>query len=201
MFYYILYLKVIDKEKREEGSKMIDKIRNILLKNKVRLIPGMTEKGISYAEEFYDITFPKNYKEMLMNFVPVSNGFYNWNDYSKENVNLIKNMLELPYEDIIFDIRENDFWLEQIGEYSNDVEARIKIFNNYKNNIPKIIPIYSHRYVISDNNVEYPVISIHQTDVIYYGANLLEYFENEFNKTYNISKINKISFWSDIIEK
>ena len=59
MFYYILYLKVIDKEKREEGSKMIDKIRNILLKNKVRLIPGMTEKGISYAEEFYDITFPK----------------------------------------------------------------------------------------------------------------------------------------------
>ena len=75
------------------------------------------------------------------------------------------------------------------------------MFNNYKNNIPKIIPIYSHRYVISDNNVEYPVISIHQTDVIYYGANLLEYFENEFNKTYNISKINKITFWSDIIEK
>ena len=180
---------------------MIDKIRNILLKNKVRLIPGMTEKEISYAEEFYNIKFPNNYKEMLMNFVPVSNGFYNWNDYSKENVNLIKNMLELPYEDIIFDIRENDFWLEQIGEHSNDVEERIKMFNNYKNNIPKIIPIYSHRYVISDNNVEYPVISIHQTDVIYYGANLLEYFENEFNKTYNISKINKISFWSDIIEK
>ena len=54
---------------------MMDKIRKILEENNVKLIPGMTKKEISYTEEFYDITFPKNYKEMLMNFVPVSNGF------------------------------------------------------------------------------------------------------------------------------
>ena len=48
---------------------------------------------------------------------------------------------------------------------------------------------------------------MHGFDTIYYGANLNEYFENEFGgarnafgKVHNIGPTRHISFWSDIID-
>lgn len=180
---------------------MIEKIRKILEEKNIQLNRGMSENEINKAEVFYGIEFPNDMREMLMNFVPVSDGFYNWNDYSEENVSVIKDMIEWPYEGIIYDIENNDFWLEEFGERPNNKEDKIQIFIKYKNNIPKLIPIFSHRYIVSGKDVNYPIISVHQTDIIYYGSNLLEYFENEFNKTNNLTNIKEIPFWSTIIEQ
>lgn len=160
----------------------------------------MTENEIAKAEKFYDIVFPKDLKKLLMNFIPVSTKFYNWNNYSEENISKIKNALEWPYEGIIFDIENNNFWLEEFGECPKSKEEKIQIFKKYRNKIPKLIPIFSHRYVVSDKDKNYPIISVYQTDIIYYGSNLLEYFENEFNHTHNITNIKEIPFWSIIIE-
>ncbi len=44
-----------------------------------------------------------------------------------------------------------------------------------------MIPVFSHRYLPDDpNEAGNPVFSVYQTDIIYYGADLLDYFENEF---------------------
>lgn len=52
---------------------------------------------------------------------------------------------------------------------------------------PKLVPIYSHRYmpfITEDDNI--PVFSIMQSDIIYYGENLISYLEVEFGfKKYN----------------
>ena len=186
---------------------MIEEIRKILEDNNIQLNVGMTENEITKAEEFYGIEFPKDMKEMLMNFVPISNGFYNWNDYSDENISRIKDMIEWPYEGIIYDIENNEFWLEEFGKCPKNIEDRIQMFKKYiaenEVQIPKLIPINSHRYVISGKVADYPIISVYQTDIIYYGSNLLEYFENEFNHTYNITNIaniKRIPFWNQIID-
>ena len=178
---------------------MIEEIRKILEDNNIQLNVGMTQNEIIKAEEFYGIEFPKDMKEMLMSFVPISNNFYNWNDYSEENVSIIKNMLEWPYEGIIFDIKNDDFWLEEFGECPEKIEDRINKFKKYQPNIPKLIPIFSHRYVVSGKDAGYPIMSVYQTDIIYYGSNLLEYFKHEFNHTYNITSVKEIPFWSKII--
>ncbi len=56
---------------------MIEEIKKILKDNHIELSNGMTEDDITNAEKFYDIKFPSELKEMLMNFVPVSEEFYN----------------------------------------------------------------------------------------------------------------------------
>lgn len=179
---------------------MIEEIRKILEDNNIQLNIGMTENEITKAEDFYGIEFPQDMKELLMNFVPISNNFYNWNDYSEENITKIKKMLEWPFEGIIFDIENNDFWLEEFGEYPENKEDKIQMFENYRNQIPKLIPIFSHRYVVSGKDADYPIISVYQTDIIYYGSNLLEYFKHEFNHTHNITNVKEIPFWNQIID-
>jgi hypothetical protein len=74
------------------------------------------------------------------------------------------------------------------------------MFENYRNKIPKLIPIFSHRYVVSGKDADYPIISVYQTDIIYYGSNLLEYFKHEFNHTHNITNVKEIPFWNQIID-
>lgn len=45
---------------------------------------------------------------------------------------------------------------------------------------PRLIPIYAHRFTpAAPSPSESPVFSVWQTDIIYYGANLLEYLTNE----------------------
>ncbi len=62
--------------------------------------------------------------------------------------------------------------------------------------VPKLIPIYSHRYIPSSlNEIGNPVYSVHQTDIIYYGKDLWDYFNIAFNEI----KTN-ILFWSELCE-
>lgn len=117
-------------------------------------------------------------------------------------------MIEDPICGIIYDIENNNFWMDIFGNCPDKIEDRVNKFIEYKDKgfIPKLIPIYSHRYVVSDRDINYPIISVYQTDIIYYGINILDYFEREFDKNKKWTdkdyiEINRIPFWSDIIEK
>lgn len=84
---------------------------------------------------------------------------------------------------------------ESIEKYKEEVRKRLK-------KAPKLIPVYAHRYMpMLDNDP--PILSIHDTDVIYYGENLENYLEIEFGdkdqRSINIKIIEPVQFWSDII--
>lgn len=187
---------------------MIEEIKKNLENSNIKLNPGMTEDEIEKAEKYYNITFPKDLRDLLLNFLPVGESFYNWNDYSEDNTKKIKKMIEDPICGIIYDIENNNFWMDIFGKCPDKIEDRVNKFIEYKDKgfIPKLIPIYSHRYVVSDRDINYPIISVYQTDIIYYGINILDYFEREFDKNKKWTdkdyiEINRIQFWSDIIEK
>ena len=71
------------------------------------------------------------------------------------------------------------------------------------NMAPKLVPIFSHRYIpFIPNDLNIPIFSIVQSDIIYYGRNLISYLEVEFKlKQYNNNDITGkyIDFWSDFI--
>ena len=47
--------------------------------------------------------------------------------------------------------------------------------------VPRLVPVFSHRYLSSDPQFKpSPVFSVHQSDVIFYGDNLLDYVAHEF---------------------
>ena len=179
----------------------MDQIKRMLIEKKIKISNGMSEKEIKKVEKIYQIVFPKDYKEMLKEFVLDCN---NWRDISEKNISYLKDKINAPIEGIIFDIENNGFWMNEFGNKPKNIQERVNIFLKYieKNNIPKLIPILNNTYMICDENSEYPIVSVIQKDIIILSNNLINYFEQKLN----ISKQNelyfrniKIPFWSNII--
>ena len=187
----------------------VDKLRTILENNGKQIYEGLTEEEFDKIESFYSIKFPKVLRILYKSFLP---NFYNWRDFSDENVEKIKLYLNMPIEGIKFDIKYNNFWLECFGEKTGDIENDISKAEEYMKNakeeeVPKLVPIYSHRYVpCFPEIIDVPVFSVHQTDIIYYGYNLEDYFEKEFNKNFSNQNENpdigtkEVPFWSKFVE-
>ena len=71
--------------------------------------------------------------------------------------------------------------------------------------VPQVVPIYGHRYLPAEPAPQDPpVFSIYQTDVIYYGDDLVDYVAHEFNgPPLHPSPVvghRRIPFWSDLAE-
>ena len=166
---------------------------------------GMSPKEILEAEKIYNISFPYEMKKLFHFGLPVSEGFYNWRDISSKNIEFIKNVLEAPIKGLELDLKNGElYWCEDWGEQPNSFkEAKIILLKNY-NNAPKLIPIYSHRYMPSiSKKTNLPVFSVKQSDIIYYGTDLITYLEVEFGfKQYNEilnADFQYVDFWSDLL--
>lgn len=193
----------------------IDYLKEILIKKGETLEEGLSDEEFKKIEICYSIKFPISLRTLYKSFLPSGSLFYNWGDFSEDNVKMIKSKLNWPLEGILFDVVENGFWKKCFGPKTNNIEKNQDIAFNYIKNssneiVPKLIPIYSHRYVPCYPDImNMSVISVYQTDIIYYGYDLEDYFENEFgaiDKCKEQADINykkepvKIPFWTEIIE-
>lgn len=165
------------------------------------------ERGLSDIEynaivSMFGISFPHDLKCFLQTALPVSTGFVNWRMalIDKETRKYINERLSWPLEGILFDVHNNEFWDDEWGEKPNDAENKTNIVEKYYKTYPPLIPIYLHRHIpafpIEEGN---PVFSVYQTDIVYYGYDLISYFCNEFNikfLEYNTPENPKyIEFW------
>lgn len=67
--------------------------------------------------------------------------------------------------------------------------------------VPRLVPLFGHRYLTVDPAYQpSPVFSVYQTDVIYYGANILNWVEWEFEGRKDIEPwpATRVPFWSDL---
>ena len=181
---------------------MYDELIVYLKENGVMFEGGLSERDILNIEKEYEISFPKVWKQFYSIVLPISDGFYNWRDNSAENIMYIKEIIKTPFTELLQDI-DDIYWCDEWGKEPIEKEERRRIVTEKMRCAPKLIPIYSHRYLASIEVKQNPVFSIAGTDVIYYGENLLSYFQIEFGlKKYdamNCDNISYIPFWSDIL--
>ena len=174
-------------------------IKNLLLKNCIELQNGLSRKEIDTIESLYGFSFPTPLKDFYMEVLPVGNGFYNWRDFDANNIFAIQYMMKLPRKNFM----ENLEWYEEIQSDMGDIANRKRLVGGIIDAAPLLIPIRAHRYIPICSLKEYPVISVHGLDVIYYGRNLYEYLEIEFglkrHKDIDFSSIEYIPFWSDVM--
>lgn len=180
------------------------KIINILQLNGIKTENGLTEAEIKKIETLYSFCFTPDLKELLTHVLPVSKGFTNWRDFSNDNVNHIKEELAWPLEGMLFDIENNGFWVDDWGIKPADIYEAKRVCTEAFVTLPKLIPIYAHRYIPEvPREAGNPVFSVYQTDIIYYGENLESYFEIEFGqKSHNsidYSAIKVIKFWGEFV--
>lgn len=160
---------------------------------------GLSEAEFLEIERVYQIKLPKEFKSFYSHSLPISVGFYNWRDFSENNVSQIKLLMRKVKQDIIKDIDDID-WNDDWGQEPEDIGARNKIIMDRLEQAPNLIPIYGHRYIAELNTEKSPVISAVGSDVIYYAYDLNGYLSGE-RVPYGalLSDFTYIPFWTDIM--
>jgi len=177
-----------------------------LMKTKgILFADGLTDAEISAIENTFDVLFPPDLSVFLQTEMPVSEGFVNWRTglTSAQENKLIMDKLAAPLDGILFDIQNNGFWYDAWGYRPTSFVQQKNIAEEHFRKSPKLIPIYSHRYIPSlPHETGNPIFSIWQTDIIYYGFDLATYFQKEFALPETFKSPEKpkyIAFWSDMI--
>ena len=66
------------------------------------------------------------------------------------------------------------------------------------------MPLVFHRYLPTEPNESgNPIFSIYQSDAIYYGADLADYFEREFGNKPGpiVGPVKSVRFWSELVRR
>lgn len=134
------------------------------------------------------VEYTKSFDEDAEVFTKEVPYFYNWKTDKEEIIRRLK----WPYETIFQDVvGTNKVWLESWGKTrpKSDTEKE-KIFSEWFEKTPKLIPISSHRFVVSDDlDADNPVLSVYGSDTIVYGWSMRDYLLNEIGGDLDIFKL------------
>lgn len=114
--------------------------------------------------------------------------------------------MDWPFEGMCFDIEHNSFWLPSWGPKPLALADAYDVARAAIAEAPRLIPICGHRFLPNKPcEAGNPVFSVHQTDIIYYGTDLFDYFRNEFSYYFDrtgytfAGNVRRIEFWSDLV--
>ncbi len=164
----------------------------------VRWTKGYTQAELDEVQQKFGLAFPPDLVALLREKRPVDG--HDWTDEVA-----IKRMLDWPFEGLLCSVERELIWWPEWGERPASQDARKEVLQSVISNAPKLIPLISHRYLPENpHEAGNPVFSIFHSDVIYYGADLADYFEREFigwNQRPWPDQIKYIPFWSDLVHR
>lgn len=104
--------------------------------------------------------------------------FYNWISDTK----WIESRLNWPYRTILQDILGvNRVWLKSWGPRVDSEEEKIRVFYEWYNKAPKLLPIIAHTFLMDHNfSGLKTVLSVYGSDTIVAAWNLRHYLMREF---------------------
>lgn len=164
--------------------------------HRVQFDPGLSDTEVRRAEERYKFRFPPDLRELLQVALPRGPKFPDWRSGSVEE---IREWLDLPRRGVLFDVEHNHFWLDAWGPRPGSLAEALQVANDLVLKAPRLIPVYSHRMIPDEPHLPgNPVLSVHQTDIIYYGFDLPDYLRHEFGlpgRKRWPEQVRRIRFW------
>lgn len=162
---------------------------------------GYTSAELDAAQERYGLRFPPDLVELLLDRRPVDGWDWHTDDAG------IRRALEHPLRGLLFDLEQADLWWPEWGERPATAGERAEVLGAIVRAAPRLIPLIAHRYIPEEpHQAGNPVFSVMQSDVVYYGADLADYFEREFHPAPWPGKpvkddVRFIPFWSELVER
>ncbi|MGC4093056.1 MAG: hypothetical protein QM756_35245 [Polyangiaceae bacterium] len=163
---------------------------------------GLTETELVRVESAVKAPLPPDLRAFLSEGLPTGGRFPDWRDPLSD---AIRDQLAWPFEGIAFDIEHNTFWLDAWGLRPPDLREALEIARSHVNAAPRLIPIAGHRYIPAEPALPgNPVLSVYQSDIIYYGNDLATYLRCEFNRLPYADAVHdtirRVRFWSDLVD-
>ncbi|WP_254552196.1 hypothetical protein [Kitasatospora sp. MMS16-BH015] len=158
----------------------VDAARSLHRLHGADLAPGLSEQELDVVEARFGFRFAADHRVFLGAGLPLGEGWPNWRDGADS---ALRDSLERPVEGTLFDVRRNGFWYPEWGGRPEQTEAAVRIATVFLAEVPWLVPVFGHRYLPGiAGQVGHPVLSVHQTDVIYCGADLADYLQHEFTR-------------------
>ena len=100
-------------------------------------------------------------------------------------------------------MEHNAFWHPSWGQQPADTGEALSAARQQLDRVPKMIPVHGHRYLPAGRGTYgHPVLSIYQTDIIFYGTDLADYISCEFRRWFispDWTPPPMVPFWSDFL--
>lgn len=181
-------------------SRLADQTVTLLRRAGVELDSGLTNREFRQVEERFGFEFNTDHRELLTAALPVGARWVDWRHGRTEE---IQDLLNWPVEGVLFDVEHDHYWPSSWGTRPADPLAKLGLARRYLAQVPQLVPIYSHRYMPAGPfDGPSPVLSVYQTDVIYYGHDLPDYIAREFHLPVrnDDAQPRRVRFWTDLIE-
>jgi hypothetical protein len=157
---------------------LVDQTLAFLASCGVHLAPGLTPSELSALEERFGFGFAPDHRALLAAAQPTGDG---WVDWRADREAHLSAALAEPVSGVLFDVDQNVFWPRSWGPRPTDAATARRVAEARLTSWPKLVPLYGHRYLpAAPAAAGSPVISVHQSDVIHYGSDLLNYVTREF---------------------
>ena len=161
---------------------------------------GLSDHELAHIEKSLGFAFGPEHRQLLATALPTGERWPDWRHASSED---LLALVQWPHDGAIFDVHNNGFWPSSWDERPEDAAIAESYARRRLNEVPRLLPLYGHRFMATDPAyVPSPVFSVYQTDVIYYGDNLLDYVAHEFGvpPLHPGPARTHVPFWSDLAE-
>lgn len=146
--------------------------------------PGLTDPELDRIEREYGFEFADDHRTFLAAGLPVDKDrgrVRHWPDWRDGDPDDLRDRLRWPADGVLFDVEHNGVWPDGWGERPADLANALVTARLHLAWVPTLIPVYAHRFLPAGRGTSgHPVLSIKQTDVIYYGMDLVDYIHQEF---------------------
>ncbi|MCW7946280.1 hypothetical protein AAW14_30870 [Streptomyces hygroscopicus] len=174
--------------------------------------PGLTDAEFTRIKREYGFEFADDHRAFLAAGLPVNvppeegqTWSRPWPEWRGGDPDSLRRQLDWPVEGVLLDVEHNRFWYEGWGERPADGTAALDIAQRHLAEAPVLVPVYAHRYLPAGRgSFGHPVLSMWQTDIIYYGLDLADYMHQEFDEargevdeTWNPRAT--VPFWRDLL--
>jgi hypothetical protein len=168
----------------------------LLTSHGITMAPGLTDHEIDRAEREFGFSFADDHRALLAAGLPVGDKWPDWRDPDDE----LADQLRWPIDGVLYDVARNDYWYPEWGVRPDEVEDAVTTADSWLAMAPRMVPVYGHRYLPAGvGSYGHPVLSMWQTDVIVYGADLADYVEHEQAGRPVGDAAVSVEFWRDLV--
>jgi hypothetical protein len=193
----------------------VEAMRRLRLRSSCAIEPGLSDDEIAQVEAAYGFRFADDHRAFLSAGLPVDTWpeerrpgeirthAQPWPDWRRGDPGTLRAMLDRPVDGVLFDVEHNRFWDRSWGPRPAELAAAVKSAAARLAEVPRLVPVYGHRYLPAGAGAYgHPVLSVWQTDIIFYGLDLADWVEHEFGHRRDFAREPHatVAFWRDFVE-
>jgi hypothetical protein len=172
-----------------------DLVHDLLRQREVPVADGLTERELAAVERRFGIAFAADHRVMLGTALPIGRGWPDWRDGDPDD---LEERLHRPIEGVLFDVEEGVFWYPSWGDRPATMAEAMRVARRALADVPLLAPVYAHRYLPAVGGpAGHPVLSVMQTDVIAFSADLATYLRGERGSA--PAEAVTVTFWRDLL--